>query len=508
MNPAEVNANGSVVGPSRTSLGLAKLRGYAFAVLSVAASIAALLLFEHLGLRLPTAVFMLLPIAIHSWYGERGPALVSFVVALLGMDYFFLQPRHQFAVRESELPYFIAFTSFAVLVLWFSTVRRRIEADLRRTRAEIEALNRKLSKQVRLFDQTHDSILFRDLNDSISYWNRGAHELYGWTAEEAIGKVSRDLLKTVFPAPIKDIDAELLRAGVWEGELRNTRSDGTEVVIASRWSLAHDEDGQTTVMETNNDLTERKRREDEVRQLNQELANRAAQLDASNKELEAFAYSVSHDLRAPLRHMAGFAELLQKTAAASLNEKSERYLKNILEAAGRMGRLIDDLLAFSRIGRAEAHRTMVDLNQIVREVVAEARQDAKARSILWKIDPLPVCDGDYPMLRLAFVNLIGNAVKFTRTRAQGEIEIGCKNQDVADPVLFVRDNGVGFDMKYANKLFGVFQRLHGQDDFEGTGIGLATVQRILHRHGSRIWAESTVDGGATFYFSLPKITRS
>lgn len=205
--------------------------------------------------------------------------------------------------------------------------------------------------------------------------------------------------------------------------------------------------------------------------------------------------------------MTGFAELLQKSAAASLNEKSQRYLGIILEAASRMGSLIDDLLAFSRISRAEAHGSMVDLDQLVQEVVAEVRQDAKGRNIVWDIDPLPACYGDRAMLRLAFVNLIGNAVKFTRTRARAEIEIKCTKQD-GDPVLFVRDNGVGFDMKYANKLFGVFQRLHPEDVFEGTGIGLATVQRIVQRHGGRAWAEGKVDGGATFYFSLPKMRES
>ncbi len=180
----------------------------------------------------------------------------------------------------------------------------------------------------------------------------------------------------------------------------------------------------------------------------------------------------------------------------------------ILEAANRMGSLIDDLLAFSRISRAEAQKSLVDLGQIVKEVVADVRQDTKERNIIWRIDPLPACYGDRSMLRLAFVNLIANAVKFTRMRPQAEIEIGCTDQDRGDAVLFVRDNGVGFDMKYSNKLFGVFQRLHPQDAFEGTGIGLATVQRIVHRHGGRVWAESTVDGGATFYLSLPTITRS
>jgi PAS domain S-box-containing protein len=377
-----------------------------------------------------------------------------------------------------------------------------------RREAEVQALNRELALQARLLDQTHDSIMFRDMNGLVTYWNRGAQELYGWSAEEAIGNVSHELLGTIFSAPLSDIEGELWQRGVWEGELKHTRADGTEVVVASRWSLSQDDRGQPIVMETNNDITERKHREIEISRLNQQLEQRAVELNASNEELEAFAYSISHDLRAPLRHMAGFAELLRKNAAASLNEKSQRYLTMILEAATRMGSLIDDLLAFSRISRAEAKTSLVDLSQIVREVVADIRQDTKERHIIWKMDSLPACYGDRSMLRLALVNLISNAVKFTRTRPQAEIEIGCTDKDRGDAALFVRDNGVGFDMKYSNKLFGVFQRLHPQEAFEGTGIGLATVQRIVHRHGGRIWAESTVDGGATFYLSLPKIIRS
>jgi len=220
--------------------------------------------------------------------------------------------------------------------------------------------------------------------------------------------------------------------------------------------------------------------------------------------LEAFAYSVSHDLRAPLRHMAGFTELLQKNAASLLNERSQRYVMMILESARRMGNLIDDLLAFSRIGRAEAHMTIVNLEQLVEEALTEVRQETDGRDIVWRVGGLPACYGDRSMLRLALLNLISNAVKFTRARAQAEIEIGCMGQEKDQVVVFVRDNGIGFDMKYANKLFGVFQRLHPSEAFEGTGIGLATVQRIVHRHGGRVWAEGRVDKGATFYFSLAK----
>jgi light-regulated signal transduction histidine kinase (bacteriophytochrome) len=176
----------------------------------------------------------------------------------------------------------------------------------------------------------------------------------------------------------------------------------------------------------------------------------------------------------------------------------------ILESAKRMGNLIDDLLAFSRIGRAETHKALVSLEQLVQEAVNEVRQETAGRNIVWKIGKLPAWYGDRSMLRLALVNLISNAVKFTRTRPQAEIEIGCTDQKRDQVLVFIRDNGVGFDMKYVNKLFGVFQRLHSAEAFEGTGIGLATVQRIVHRHGGTVWAEGLVDRGATFYFSLSK----
>jgi signal transduction histidine kinase len=252
------------------------------------------------------------------------------------------------------------------------------------------------------------------------------------------------------------------------------------------------------------EVEQRRHREDEIRKLNQELGKRAAELEATNAELESFAYSVSHDLRAPLRHMVGYSELLQRQASSLLDEKSQRFIRTILDSAKRMGNLIDDLLAFSRIGRAETKRTEVDLKQLVDEVVAEIRQDTKGRDIAWKIGALPVCCGDRSMLRLVVVNLVSNAVKFTRMRRPAEIEIGCVDRNKKEVEVFVRDNGAGFDMQYLNKLFGVFQRLHLPEQFEGTGIGLATVQRIIHRHGGKVRGEGAVDQGATFTFSLPK----
>jgi K+-sensing histidine kinase KdpD len=240
------------------------------------------------------------------------------------------------------------------------------------------------------------------------------------------------------------------------------------------------------------------------RALNVELAKRSDELQATNKELEAFAYSVSHDLRAPVRHIAGFTELLQKHANPVLDDKSRHQINMILESASRMGNLVDDLLAFSRIGRAETQKTTIHLEQLVKAVIGEIAPDTQGRKITWRIGTLPICYGDPSLLRLVFGNLVSNAVKFTRTRPQAEIEINSLNHTPDEAVVFVRDNGVGFDMKYKNKLFGVFQRLHSQESFEGTGIGLATVQRIIHRHGGRVWAEASLNNGATFFVALPK----
>jgi light-regulated signal transduction histidine kinase (bacteriophytochrome) len=208
-------------------------------------------------------------------------------------------------------------------------------------------------------------------------------------------------------------------------------------------------------------------------------------------------------LRAPLRHVLGFVDLLQQDAGSSLSEKNLRHLTSISKAAKRMAILIDDLLAFSRVGREALQKAEVDLEELVRETLGDFQEETKGRKIEWKIQPLPHVQADRALLRMVLVNLMANAVKFTRTRAVAKIEIGCAPNGNAETVIFIRDNGAGFDPKYTGKLFGVFQRLHSTDEFEGTGIGLANVQRIIRRHGGRAWAEGVVDRGATFNFSLP-----
>ncbi|MDR3455842.1 MAG: CHASE3 domain-containing protein [Verrucomicrobiae bacterium] len=244
--------------------------------------------------------------------------------------------------------------------------------------------------------------------------------------------------------------------------------------------------------------------EAEIFRSGQEVQATNEKLHVVNKELEAFSYSVSHDLRAPLRHIAGFVDLLQKSAGPALDEKNRRYLKIINDSAGQMGALIDDLLVFSRMSRMELRRGKVSSVALLDEARNTFQNDLKGRQVNWKVGTLPEVEADAAMLRQVWMNLIGNAIKYSRTRDPAEIEVGCDAGGNGEDVFHVRDNGVGFDMKYVDKLFGVFQRLHRADEFEGTGIGLANVRRIISRHGGRTWAEGEINAGATFYFSLPK----
>jgi signal transduction histidine kinase len=249
----------------------------------------------------------------------------------------------------------------------------------------------------------------------------------------------------------------------------------------------------------------REKAEGQIRRLNAELeqrvAARTAELEAANGELEAFSYSVSHDLRAPLRHISGFIQLLERRAKSTLDEESKRYIALVESSSREMGCLIDDLLAFSRMGRSEMMRTRISLHSLADRVIKDAQPTANGAE--WILGDLPEIDGDPAMLQVVLVNLVSNAVKFSRACAKPQIEIGSMAGSDSEVVFFVRDNGAGFDMRYAHKLFGVFQRLHSAEEFEGTGIGLATIRRIIHRHGGRTWAEGDLGKGATFYCALP-----
>jgi signal transduction histidine kinase len=271
------------------------------------------------------------------------------------------------------------------------------------------------------------------------------------------------------------------------------------------WELGHNFD----VMAENLERRERELRaaSEKISGMNTELEKRVAertrQLEATNEELEAFSYSVSHDLRAPLRHMDGFAQILLTEPSLENNERAQRYLQMITKAAKQMGVLIDDLLSFSRMGRKTMVSQKVDMNSLVSDVISDLREEQKGRQIEWSIATLPSVEGDGSMLKQVWTNLISNALKYSRNRNPAKIEVSAREEG-DNLVFFVRDNGAGFEMAYADKLFGVFQRLHRDEEFEGTGIGLANVRRIVTRHGGRTWAEAEVNRGATFYFSLPK----
>jgi signal transduction histidine kinase len=236
-------------------------------------------------------------------------------------------------------------------------------------------------------------------------------------------------------------------------------------------------------------------------ELEQRVAQRTAELEGANKELEAFTYSVAHDLRAPLRHIQGFSDALNEDCGPQLDAAAQGYLRQIVASTQHMGRLINDLLALAHVGRQELRLQVTGLNSLAQEVLRDLKPETEGRNIRWQLGDLPFVECDAGLMKQVFYNLLSNAAKYTGPRNPAIIEIGQLPVEGA-PVIFVRDNGVGFNMKYADKLFGVFQRLHRREDFEGTGVGLATVQRIIHKHGGRIWAEAEIDKGATFFFGL------
>jgi len=429
-----------------------------------------------------------------------------------------------------------------------TTERKQRDEKLRRAFAEAKAAQEQAAELVKDLERTSATLReseerYRALFDANPHcmWvydtttlgflaaNNAAAAQYGYTREEFLCMTLKDIYPDQEPPRLSEDIADCTDPERSAGVRPHRKKDGRIILVetashAIEWErrparvvMAYD----VTAREEAREALEASRRallsvvEDEkeakkqVRMLNEQLEERVrertAQLETANKELESFSYSVSHDLRAPLRHISGYVDLLQKQARPVLDEKALRYLKTIGGSVIEMGRLIDDLLAFSRMGRHEMRRITLDVDNFVHEAAVVAAREAPGHDIVWKIASLPKVQADPDMFRQVLINLLSNAVKYSRPRSPAIIEVGSDPHE-RETVFFVHDNGVGFDMRYAGKLFGVFQRLHSASEFEGTGIGLANVRRIISRHGGRTWAQGAVGEGATFYFSLPNQT--
>jgi PAS domain S-box-containing protein len=370
---------------------------------------------------------------------------------------------------------------------------------LRRLQSQVATRTRELreseSRLRGVTESAHDAIVSADERGHIAFWNPGAERLFGYSAAEAVGQPLTILMPERYREKHQAGFVRYLSGGaaVVVGstvELEGRRKDGHEFPIELSLAASRTPAGQSFIAVIR-DITERKRIERALRE--------------TNTELESFSYSVSHDLRAPLRAIHGFSRILIEDHAPGMDGEAKRLLGVIDENTKRMGQLIDDLLAFSRLGRQELATARVDMNDLVTHIAEGLRRTEGDRAVDLAIDPLPPARGDRDLLRQVITNLLQNALKFTRRRDGARIAVGARAED-GETVYYVKDNGAGFDQRYADKLFGVFQRLHRLDEFEGTGVGLAIVQRIVHRHGGRVWAEGKVDGGATFYFTLPGVS--
>jgi PAS domain S-box-containing protein len=377
-----------------------------------------------------------------------------------------------------------------------------------------QAREKIIAGQAALLELAYDAIFVRDLDGHITYWNAAAEHAYGFTRAEAVGQIAHDMLGTKFPEPLASIEAITAQRGRWEGELTHRCADGQSIIVESRWAAQRSPGGSLLgFLEINRDITSRKdaerealRRAEEIQALNATLEQRVQQrtvhLERANKQLAAFNYSAAHDLRTPLRALSGFAEALAEEYGDRLDETGRGYAGRIQAASGHMATVLDDLLHLSQVSTAEMNLQDVDLSAEVAAICGRLRARDPGRRVRVTVQDGVRVTADRPLIRTVLEDLLENAWKFTAGREHATIEFG--TTPVADAPLccYVRDNGAGFDPAYADKLFQPFQRLHAASEYPGTGTGLASVQRIVDRHGGRTWAEGAVGRGATIYFTL------
>jgi PAS domain S-box-containing protein len=363
-----------------------------------------------------------------------------------------------------------------------------------------------------IVESSDDAIIGKDLAGKVVSWNAGAERIFGYTAAEMVGSSIERLVARDRPDEERRILENAKRGETRLYETTRIRKNGSSVDLSLAVSPIRDAHSNIVgVSSIARDISERKRAEEQILRLNAELEHRVqmrtAELTAANQELEAFTYSVAHDLRAPLRHIDAFTRILQEDFAGAFPAEAAQLLDTIRRGSENMSRLVNDLLNLAHVGRQEMKKERTPLNALIEEVIGEMRRETEGRDIEWRVVDLPSVDGDPGLLKQVFANLLSNAVKYTRPRPKAIIEIGVRRMN-DETVIYIRDNGVGFNMKYADKLFGVFQRLHRAEEFEGTGVGLAIVERVIKRHGGHIWAASELDQGATFYFTLQGLDKT
>jgi PAS domain S-box-containing protein len=397
----------------------------------------------------------------------------------------------------------LAVTGFSGILLFTAASLNRIDGE---RHAREEDLRRSQSQLQAVLDQIPSIICIKSPAERYLMVNRQFVVGTGLTAGECIGRTVSEVMSQPAAAVVQRgfKEALITQSAVSSVEMLPMHDGVTHTYLSAHFPLLNGQGEAYAVCGVYTDITDIKRQEEEIRSLNHSLQEKTLRQEAANAELEAFSYSVSHDLRAPLRHIAGFGKLLGQRNAGNLDEKSLHYLNVIETSVGRMGALIDDLLSFSRASKVELSARRVNTAELVTEIRAELAAQRPDRSVTWEIKDLPTTYGDPAMLRLVWMNLLSNAVKYSSKNPAAHVTVDFTPASDAGPGVFsVRDNGAGFDMRYADKLFGVFQRLHSNQEYEGTGIGLAMVSRILERHGGKIWAEAAPGEGACFYFVLP-----
>ncbi len=369
---------------------------------------------------------------------------------------------------------------------------------------QMKKAEEKIIQSTYMINNATDAIITSDLNWIINSYNNAARSIYGFEPEEVLGKkVEAVLMPSVVNSSIDEIVAEIEKNGQWNGEVIQTRKNGDSVPILVSLSVNRDNEGNAIgYLAVNRDISERKKREELISKLNIELEQNLIELEITNRELESFSYTISHDLRAPLRAIDGFTQILKEDYVERLDDEAKRLMDVVMSNAKKMGQLIDDLLQFSRLGKQEIIKTSVNMEELVNQILNELRNEAPDHHFEVVLKNIPAAFADHSTIKQVWVNLISNAIKYSKTQKNPRIEIGCKIKN-REKQYYVKDNGVGFNMKYYDKLFGVFQRLHG-GEFEGTGVGLAIVNRIIQKNGGRVWAEAEVNIGATFYFTLPE----